>query len=81
MNFRYKYSIVGGTFDKFHLGHQKLLEKTFELSENIAIGITTDNLNRGKFLADLIDSYETREKNLKHFLGVNNLLKRTIIGI
>jgi pantetheine-phosphate adenylyltransferase len=33
---------VGGTFDKFHEGHKLLIEKAFEVGENVLIGVTSD---------------------------------------
>jgi pantetheine-phosphate adenylyltransferase len=42
--FTKKYSkvAVGGTFDKFHEGHKLLLEKAFQIGENVLIGVTSD---------------------------------------
>lgn len=33
---------VGGTFDKFHEGHRLLIEKAFQIGENVLIGVTSD---------------------------------------
>ncbi len=39
-----KYSTVatGGTFDHIHRGHAALLSKSFELGDNVVIGVTSD---------------------------------------
>jgi pantetheine-phosphate adenylyltransferase len=43
-----KYSRVatGGTFDQFHAGHRRLLEKSFELGDEVVIGLTSDEFAR-----------------------------------
>jgi pantetheine-phosphate adenylyltransferase len=33
---------VGGTFDKFHEGHRLLIEKAFQIGDNVLIGVTSD---------------------------------------
>ena len=65
MNFK-KYSkvAVGGTFDKFHDGHKKLLATAFELGEKVEIGVTSDAF--GGLKGD-IDSCEERISTLKSF--------------
>ena len=64
MNKRYKKVAVGGTFDKFHDGHKKLLSTAFELGNQIEIGVTSDAF--GGLKGD-IDSCKVRMKNLKSF--------------
>lgn len=43
-----KYSKVatGGTFDGIHAGHRRLLERSFELGEDVVIGLTSDEFAR-----------------------------------
>ena len=43
-----KYSKVatGGTFDQFHAGHRRLLERSFELGDEVVIGLTSDEFAR-----------------------------------
>lgn len=57
---------VGGTFDKFHKGHQTLLEKAFKVAETVAIGVTSDKFAAQK---DPIEPCQTRIKNLKKYLA------------
>ena len=64
MNKRYKKVAVGGTFDKFHDGHKKLLSTAFELGDQIEIGVTSDAF--GGLKGD-IDSCKERIANLKSF--------------
>lgn len=67
MNFKkYGKVAVGGTFDKFHDGHKKLLSTAFEIGERVEIGVTSDAF--GGLKGD-IDSCEERIGNLKSFFS------------
>src|SRR5258708_963987 len=79
MQDKFQYAIVGGTFDRFHLGHQKLLTVAFEQSENVAIGITTQEMFRDKSFADLIEDYKDREQSVFEFLKEKGFLDRSEI--
>ena len=57
---------VGGTFDKFHDGHKKLLSTAFQIGDRVEIGVTSDTF--GGLKGD-IDSCEERMKNLKYFFS------------
>ena len=61
---KYNKVAVGGTFDKFHDGHKKLLSTAFELGNRIEIGVTSDEF--GGLKGD-IDSCKERMDNLKLF--------------
>ena len=63
---KYKKVVVGGTFDKFHDGHKKLLSTAFELGDWIEIGVTSDAF--GGLKGD-ISSCKVRMDNLKSFLS------------
>ena len=63
---KYNKVAVGGTFDKFHDGHKKLLSTAFEIGESIEIGVTSDAF--GGLKGD-IDSCEERMGNLKSFFS------------
>ncbi|NYB51980.1 MAG: phosphopantetheine adenylyltransferase [Methanobacteriaceae archaeon] len=39
---QYEKVAVGGTFDKFHEGHRLLIEKAFEIGDQVLIGVTSD---------------------------------------
>lgn len=79
MAYKYKNGIIGGTFDHLHIGHKKLIDTAFSLSENMSIGLSTEKLYGQKFLAGLIDTYETRESGLKSYLKEKNYLSRAEI--
>ena len=61
---KYNKVAVGGTFDKFHDGHKKLLSTAFEIGNSVEIGVTSDAF--GGLKGD-IDSCEERMSNLKSF--------------
>ena len=63
---KYKRVAVGGTFDKFHYGHRKLISTAFEIGESVEIGVTS-NLFASK--KGDVDSCNTRMANLNAFLS------------
>jgi pantetheine-phosphate adenylyltransferase len=63
---KYTKVAVGGTFDKFHDGHKKLLSTAFEIGDRIEIGVTSDAF--GGLKGD-IDSCEERMSNLRSFFS------------
>ncbi len=40
--------ITYGTFDLFHVGHLKLLERARALGDRLVVGVSTDAFNEGK---------------------------------
>ncbi len=54
---------TGGTFDIIHKGHIELLKKAFEISSNVIIGLTSDELaeKKGK---KITNDYSTRLSSL-----------------
>src|SRR5216683_2321665 len=43
---KYTKVATGGTFDQFHAGHRRLLERSFELGDEVVIGLTSDEFAR-----------------------------------
>lgn len=59
--------ITYGTFDLFHIGHLKLLERLRSLGDRLIVGVSTDEFNAGKGKKSII-SFEDRVeivRNLK----------------
>ena len=56
--------ITFGTFDLFHIGHQKIFERCLEYSDHIIVGISSDNFTFEKKQIIPTDNFETREKNV-----------------
>lgn len=65
---KYKKVAVGGTFDKFHQGHRRLLEESFKIGEEVIIGVTSDDFGGKK---GEIEPCNTRMSNLNEFLSDN----------
>jgi pantetheine-phosphate adenylyltransferase len=54
---------VGGTFQPLHDGHKALLRKAYELSKNVDIGLTSDEMaHKGRVRP--VKSYREREEAL-----------------
>ena len=68
MQKRYKLVAMGGTFDVIHKGHLALLQRAFEVSESVIIGVTSDKfaVERGK---KITNDYDTRISNLAKLLN------------
>ena len=67
---------VGGTFDRFHKGHEKLLNKSFNIGHEVLIGVTSDEFGGKK---GNIDPCSERMSGLDHFLekfGQRYIVKR-----
>ncbi len=62
---KYHKVAVGGTFDKFHEGHQSLLGKAFQISDEVLIGVTSDEFAQSK---GKIEPCDIRMSNLKRTL-------------
>lgn len=60
--------VLGGTFDHFHIGHKKLIDKAFELGEGITIGIATEKLLKKKILNREIEDFQTRKNSVMAYL-------------
>jgi pantetheine-phosphate adenylyltransferase len=65
---KYRSVAVGGTFDKFHKGHEKLIDKAFELGDLVLIGVTTEKMLQKHTKPFPIAPYCTRKKVLLNYL-------------
>ena len=65
----YKNSVMGGTFDRLHIGHKIMLSESVLLTENrLLIGMACENLLVNKKLLELLQDIDTRCRNVKSFL-------------
>jgi pantetheine-phosphate adenylyltransferase len=81
MGKRYRKVVVGGTFDRLHLGHKALLRKAFEVGKYVYVGLTSDEMIRDKPYADKILPYELRLRDLLKFFEVNGYSNYRVIKI
>ncbi|MGB8233304.1 MAG: pantetheine-phosphate adenylyltransferase, partial [Methanobacterium sp.] len=56
---------VGGTFDKFHYGHRRLIDIAFEIGRYIVIGVTSNEFGGVK---GRIEPCNVRMSNLRKLL-------------
>lgn len=57
---------VGGTFDKFHKGHEILIKTAFDMADEVLIGITSDGFASSK--SHRIESSDVRIHNIEVFV-------------
>ncbi|MBN3037305.1 MAG: pantetheine-phosphate adenylyltransferase, partial [Candidatus Diapherotrites archaeon] len=55
---------VGGTFNRLHEGHQRLIDKAFSLSDHVVIGVTTDAFAKKLNKEAEVRSFEERVADL-----------------
>ncbi|MFW9946159.1 MAG: pantetheine-phosphate adenylyltransferase [Candidatus Odinarchaeota archaeon] len=60
---------MGGSFDHLHEGHKYLIKLALSLSKKVIIGLTTQILLKNKKFPSKIETYKTREENIKHFIN------------
>ncbi|MFQ5997887.1 MAG: phosphopantetheine adenylyltransferase [Candidatus Bathyarchaeia archaeon] len=70
---------VSGTFDILHNGHELLFHNSFELSDIVVIGLTTDKLVKQLSKSHSVTSYETRLTQLEKFFEAKGWLSRAQI--
>lgn len=81
---KYSRVILGGTFDRLHLGHQALLDKAFAIGVEVWIGLTTPEFlarlpDGSKKLPSVMQSYVEREKGLTDYFTREQTGKRARI--
>ena len=57
--------ITYGTFDLFHEGHYKLLQRARQLGDYLIVGVTTEDYDQARGKLNVIDSLITRIENVK----------------
>ncbi len=72
----YKTVALGGTFDVFHKGHERLLSAAFKLSQKVIIGITSDQLVKTLGKSHPVEAYSTRVHNVRRFLSTHKWNRR-----
>ena len=65
--------ITYGTFDMFHIGHLKLLQRLKDLGDELIVAISTDEFNRGKDKKVMIP-YAQRAEILENIKCVDKVI-------
>ncbi|XP_058834255.1 bifunctional coenzyme A synthase [Topomyia yanbarensis] len=79
----YKNVVLGGTFDRLHVGHKVLLTQAVLLAEErLIVGVTDENMTKSKKLWELIMPVEKRIAEVREFLEeIDSTLKYEIVPI
>lgn len=67
---KYSFSIIGGTFDHFHSGHEHFLHEACVASKHLTIGLTTEVLHANKEYRHTIEDFETRKSSVEEFISL-----------
>lgn len=68
---RFRLAVLGGSFDRLHVGHRALLDGSLRLADRIAVGITTDRFLAAhpKPSADRIEPFRERWRAVERYLA------------
>jgi len=69
--------ITFGTFDMWHEGHSRLLSRCCKYSENICVGVSSDEFTFQKKQIHPTDSFKMRSDNVKKCKFVKNVFEET----
>ena len=68
--------VIGGTFDKLHKGHTKLLETALKIGDRVLIGLTTCEMANKSLKQHKVASFEKRKGELFHFFIKKGMQKK-----
>ncbi len=78
MNRKFKKTLLGGTFDHFHKGHEEFIKFALSLSKELVIGLTSDEYTK-IFKGEYLENYDKRKKTLEEFIKGEDAVDRVNI--
>lgn len=72
--------ITYGTFDLFHEGHYRLLQRAKALGDYLIVGVTTENYDRARGKLNVVDSLMTRIENVRKTGFADEIIIEESIG-
>jgi len=79
MSYHYQSAILGGTFDHFHLGHERFISEALNRTQHLTLGIVQQSISPDKSFLGSIENYATRAHNLRTFLTQLGAAPRTSV--
>ena len=76
---RYQKVSLGGTFDKFHGGHKRLIQQALDIGKFVVIGVTTRKMLEKEPKTHEIDNYQVRVIEIERFLKQEKAMERVVI--
>lgn len=72
--------ITYGTFDLFHEGHYRLLQRAKALGDYLIVGVTTEAYDKARGKLNVIDSLVTRIENVKKTGFADEIIIEETVG-
>jgi len=76
---KYQKVSLGGTFDKLHSGHKRLIQQALDIGKIVVIGVTTRKMLEKEPKTHEIDSYQARVIEIEEFLKESKVMDRVVI--
>ena len=72
--------ITYGTFDLFHEGHYRLLQRAKQLGDYLIVGVTTEEYDQTRGKLNVVDSLLTRIENVRQTGFANEIVIESSVG-
>lgn len=72
--------ITYGTFDLFHEGHYRLLQRAKQLGDYLIVGVTTEEYDQTRGKLNVVDSLMTRVENVRKSGFADEILIESVAG-
>jgi len=75
---KFSYVAIGGTFDKLHKGHRKLIKRALDVGNFVIVGLTSDQMVNS-YKNHIVTDFESRKRGVEEFLEKENAKERAQI--